>query len=304
VIRRLAAVLAVAFVLTVAGCAGGGPVVDGGDESRATVTRVVDGDTVEVRFADGTEETVRLLGVDTPEVRGDTDPAEFEGVPETAAGRDWLRRWAERASAYAVDRLAGKRVRVVTDPTADRRGSYGRLLAYVYVGDKQESFNLALLEKGYARLYDTSFSERDRFAAAEASAREAGVGLWGFSDATTPATVAVADGGVALTLVEIRADAPGNDNENLNGEFLVFGNAGSDPIALGGWRVVDAAGHEYVFPDGTTLAPNATLTLHTGAGTDGDGDLYWNESGAVWNNGGDTVTVRDVNGTVVLRTEY
>jgi micrococcal nuclease len=301
---RLASALVVAFLLTVAGCAGGGPVDEEGDASRATVTRVVDGDTVEVRFADGTEETVRLLGVDTPEVRGDTDPAEFEGVPETAAGRDWLRRWADRASAYAKDRLAGERVRVVTDPEADRRDRYGRLLAYVYVGDERDSFNLGLLERGYARFYDSSFSERDRFAAAEAEAQRAGVGLWGFSDATTPTAVAVADGGVALALIEIRADAPGNDNENLNGEYLVFGNAGREPISLAGWRVTDAADHEYVFPDGTTLAPNATLTLHTGSGTDGGGDLYWGASGAVWNNGGDTVTVRDANGTVVLRTEY
>lgn len=300
--RRLVVALVVALALTVSGCTGGGG--QGDDASQATVTRVVDGDTVEVRFADGTEETVRLLGVDTPEVRGDTDPAEFEGVPESAAGRDWLRRWADRASGYATDRLAGERVRVVTDPEADRRDRYGRLLAYVYVGDEQESFNFALLEDGYARLYDTSFAERDRFAAAEANAREAGVGLWNVSEETSPTTVAVADGGVALTLVEVRADAPGNDNENLNEEFLVFGNAGSDPIALGGWRVADAAGHEYVFPEGTTLAPNATLTLHTGSGTDGDGDRYWNESGAVWNNGGDTVVVRDATGTVVLRTEY
>ena len=116
--RRFAVALVVALALTVSGCTGGGVGQDG-DGSQATVTRVVDGDTVEVRFADGTEETVRLLGVDTPEVRGDTDPAEFESVPETAAGRDWRRRWAERASAYAQDRLAGERVRVVTDPTID-----------------------------------------------------------------------------------------------------------------------------------------------------------------------------------------
>ena len=61
-------------------------------ETTALVTDVVDGDTVDVRFPDGSADTVRLLGVDTPEVHVENDPAEFEGVPDTEAGRTCLRR--------------------------------------------------------------------------------------------------------------------------------------------------------------------------------------------------------------------
>ena len=145
-------------------------------ETTALVSDVVDGDTVDVRFPDGSADTVRLLGVDTPEVHVENDPAEFEGVPDTEAGRSCLRRHGEAASEFAVDRLADHRVTLRFDAAAGRRGGYDRLLAYV-VADG-ESFNAALLERGYARLYDSSFRERDRYASLERGAREAGRGVW------------------------------------------------------------------------------------------------------------------------------
>jgi micrococcal nuclease len=302
--------LALALSLFLAGCAGVGPYLPGGASStpaadagppNATVTRVVDGDTVEVRFDDGRTETVRLLGVDAPEVSGDVDPAEFEGIPNTDAGREWLREWAHRATAFATRRLADARVRVVTDPEADQRDRYGRLLAYV--SRDGESFNLALLERGYARLYDAPFGRRASFESAEATARADGVGLWGFDADATPTAVAT-DGGTGLSLVTVRSDAPGDDNENPNGEYLVFRNDGDDSLSLDGWSVSDEAGHEYTFPPNTTLEPGATLTLYSGSGTDGPGERYWGASGAIWNNGGDTVTVRDASGTVVLESRY
>lgn len=71
------------------------------------------------------------------------------------------------------------------DSEGDRRGSYGRLLACLYVGD--ENFNLVLLEGGYARVYDSSFSLRDEFNSAESEARANDVGLWNFEDESSPA---------------------------------------------------------------------------------------------------------------------
>jgi endonuclease YncB( thermonuclease family) len=106
-----------------------------GTSRAALVTRVIDGDTIEIRYLNGTADTVRLLGVDTPEVSGDVSPEEFEGIPDTEAGREHLREWAERADAFAREELSGTRIQVVTDPGADRRGRYGRLLAYVARGD-------------------------------------------------------------------------------------------------------------------------------------------------------------------------
>lgn len=126
------------------------------DSQRTTwtvdIVRIVDGDTYEVRFADGSTEDVRLLGIDTPEVHTANDPAEFEGIPTSADGESWLRDWGHKASDYTDKRLAGETVTIETDPSADRRGSYGRLL--VYVIHDGENVNRQLIEQGYARLYD------------------------------------------------------------------------------------------------------------------------------------------------------
>lgn len=86
--RSLPAFLALSLLL--AGCASTVP--DFGDDPAGgtavpdadlTVTglRVVDGDTPKVRLENGSEDTVRLFGVDTPEVHADTETDEFDGVP-------------------------------------------------------------------------------------------------------------------------------------------------------------------------------------------------------------------------------
>jgi micrococcal nuclease len=117
------------------------------------------------------------------------------------------------------------------------------------------------------------------------------------TDGGTPSTPDV-------TVAEIVADAPGNDNNNLDGEYVVLSNQGAETVDLSGWTVSDEAGHEYRVPDGTTLSPGASVRIVTGSGTDGDGRLYWGRTGAVWNNGGDTVTVRDASGTIVAERSY
>lgn len=263
------------------------------DTLSATVTDVVDGDTVDVRFSNGSTDTVRLLGVDTPEVYGANDPAEYEGVPNTEAGERCLHEAGENASAYAKNALAGEQVALVLDDQADQRGDYGRLLAYVR--DDGRNFNYDLVDTGNARVYDSTFSQSDRFYAAESDTQTAERGLWHCRDA---------GGGGNLSVAGIHADAAGNDNQNLNDEYVVLENTGSETLDLSGWTVSDEVGHTYTFPDGQSLAPGETVTLHSGSGTDTASDIYWDASGAVWNNGGDTVSVRDKGGTLIASKSY
>ncbi|MFB6211105.1 MAG: lamin tail domain-containing protein [Halobacteriales archaeon] len=309
-IRHRAVVVVVLFAIVISGCAGSSP--DGATAARSptsdgstvdgrivTIVEVIDGDTMRIRYPNGSSDTVRLLGVDTPEVHTATDPAEFETIPDTTAGRQWLGRWGQRASEFARDRLAGARVRIRTDPRADRRGGYGRLLVYLY--HDGQLFNLQLLRQGYARLYESQFTERDRFTAAEGKARTNGVGLWEYGPS---ATAESNDSASSLAIVTIHADAPGNDHDNLNEEYVRLRNTANKTLTLTGWTVADAAGHTYTFPDGFTLDPNETVTLHTGRGTDSTNALYWGRTNAVWNNDGDRVTVRDVSGVIVVERAY
>ena len=315
-------VVLLAVLLLFAGCSGGpigtqttnSPTGDGttssggpqqGTEWTVTITRVIDGDTVEAQFPNGETDTLRLLGVDTPETTlSRVTPGEFEGIPDTTAGRDHLFNWGERATAYASDELENETVRIEIDPDADRRGSFGRLLVYIYVDGV--NFNKQLLTNGYARMYDSSFSKREEFRTAEATAQKNRVGVWGFEGFTpTPAGTSTNENhGHALSIALIHEDAEGNDHENRNDEYVVFENTGDTSLDLSGWTVSDDAGQTYSFPDGFTLPAGEQVTLYTGSGTNTDTELYWGSDRAIWNNGGDTITVRDDTGDVLLEEAY
>lgn len=129
--------------------------------SSGTVVGVVDGDTIEVERA-GRRETVRLLGVDTPETVHPDRPVECFG-PE--------------AAAFTRSRLLGRRVRLEVD--AVRHDAYGRLLAFVHADGVR--FNDELLRLGYATLLVIPPNGRHGrdLLFAELEAQRQGRGLWG-----------------------------------------------------------------------------------------------------------------------------
>jgi micrococcal nuclease len=137
-----------------------GELESGPASSVALVTRVVDGDTIEVRLG-GRVEDVRLIGVDTPETVKPGTPVQCFGP---------------RASHFTKRRLEGRRVRLVFG--VERRDAYGRLLAYAYLGDR--FFNPILVRRGLAR--SLTIPPNDRFAPyfrrLELAAARAGRGLW------------------------------------------------------------------------------------------------------------------------------
>jgi micrococcal nuclease len=126
------------------------------------VTRVVDGDTIHVDVG-GSDETVRYIGVDTPE-------SVKPGTP--------VQCFAEKASARNHALVEGQRVRLRFD--AERRDRYGRLLAYVYRDGDGVFVNARLVRDGYARTLTIAPNVRfaDRFAALQRRARRADRGLW------------------------------------------------------------------------------------------------------------------------------
>jgi micrococcal nuclease len=127
------------------------------------VVDVVDGDTVKVRLSDHTE-TVRYIGVDTPETVKPGEPVECFG---------------KRASSFNRRHVEGRRVRLRFG--AERRDRYGRLLAYVYVGARERSINADLVARGYGEVLviPPNVEHAERYRRLEQRARQRGAGLWG-----------------------------------------------------------------------------------------------------------------------------
>jgi endonuclease YncB( thermonuclease family) len=111
------------------------------------------------------------------------------------------------------------------------------------------------------------------------------------------------DGSADVSIGTINYDAAGDDRTNLDDEYVVFENTGGAAADVTDWTVSDEAGKTYTFPT-FTLDAGSSVTLHTGSGTDTSTDLYWGRGSPVWNNDGDTVTLRDDTGTVVAQQSY
>jgi micrococcal nuclease len=139
---------------------------------KAKVTKVVDGDTIYVKFGNEREEKVRFIGVDTPESTIRIDP------------------YGKEAAAYTKSQLYGKDVWLELD--VQERDKYGRLLAYIWLSPpvnvndteiRNKMFNAILLLEGYAQIMTVppNIKYVDYFRVYQQEAREQNKGLWGLN---------------------------------------------------------------------------------------------------------------------------
>lgn len=137
---------------------------DAQQELSGLIARVVDGDTVIVRLADGELVRVRAIGIDTPESVDPRRPVECFG---------------KEAAAYARELLEGREVILRLDPTQGTHDRYGRLLAYIFRDDGL-FFNLQMIAEGYAHeyTYRIPYQYQQTFQEAQRAAREEQRGLW------------------------------------------------------------------------------------------------------------------------------
>lgn len=127
------------------------------------VLKVVDGDTLAIDM-EGKSETLRLIGINTPETVDPRKPVECFG---------------KEASNKAKKLLAGQNIKIEKDPTQSERDKYNRLLAYVYKEDGL-FFNKYMIEEGYAYeyTYQVPYAYQAEFKAAQAQAEQSKKGLW------------------------------------------------------------------------------------------------------------------------------
>ena len=146
-----------------------------GASGPARVVRVVDGDTLKVRMADGRRKTVRVLQIDTPEVKKPDTPIECGGPQASAA----MRRLALDGDGR------GRDVTLVRDPSQDAVDRYGRVLAYVDLGPPtRRDLGGTLVAQGWAKVYvfRDPGARTAAYRRAAKRARSAGLGVYGLCD--------------------------------------------------------------------------------------------------------------------------
>jgi len=233
-----------------------------------TIRSVIDGDTAVLE--DGRR--IRYLGINAPE-RGE----------------------AYFAEATAVNRrlTEGRRVRLEPDQVLEDR--YHRLLFYVYVDG--EMVNARLIEEGLAHLLviPPNLRHYDRLVQLQHQARAAGRGIW--RHLTGP-----------LKITSLEANPPGDDRSDPTGEYVRIANVIDEVVEIRGFVLTDRYGHRYTFP-ALALKPGYSVLLLSGRGIDLTDPrkqivLYWQSEGPIWNNDGDTATLRAPDGALVDVWEY
>lgn len=123
------------------------------------VTDVIDGDTIDVNI-DGKEQRIRMIGIDTPELRGSEC-------------------FSQEAKLQLISLVEGKNVQLMADPTQDNIDRYDRLLRYVFVDGKD--INLEMIKTGFAHeyTYRKAYLNQTSYKQAQASAQANSFGMWG-----------------------------------------------------------------------------------------------------------------------------
>lgn len=130
----------------------------------AKMTRVIDGDTIDVSF-DGKTERIRIIGINTPETVDPRKPVECFG---------------QEASAKAKEYLADKTVQLEADPTQGERDKYNRLLRYVWIDNGTVDFGKLMIATGYAYeyTYNLPYKYQAEYKQAQKDAEQGKKGLW------------------------------------------------------------------------------------------------------------------------------
>jgi micrococcal nuclease len=238
------------------------------------VVHVDDGDSLLVEI-NGREERVRLIGVNAPE----------HGECLGDVARQTLTHYIEGTT-------------VTLESDAEDTDQFGRLLRYVWLDGLL--LNEFMAEEGLvvARGYEPNLTRQSDLDAAQQRAQDASAGMWAQNSCGTTDS---ADIGI----LAIQSNPPGPDEDDLNGEFVIFENQGSSDLDLSGYVLRDdSSGNRYTIPDGFVVPGSGRFVVFVGCGTDTAVELFWCNDGPVWSNSGDEVFLTDPNGNIVVYEAY
>ncbi len=244
------------------------------------VTRVIDGDTIEVNIA-GTIHKVRYIGMDTPELSDKR--AEYSAL-------------AQEATRYNRQLVGGKTVRLEKD--VSETDKYGRLLRYVYVDDIFVNAELVRQGLAWAKAYPPDTKYQDQLGKLERQARQAGKRIW--HTPTTSSSPPVENVEIAYIFYDGLVPRVESD------EYVEITNVGDQPQDLTGCVLKDISdGYpSFTFPP-YILAPGKSIRVYTNEYHLEWGGFSFEYSRAIWNNTEpDVAVLYDNQGKEVSRKSY
>jgi micrococcal nuclease len=234
----------------------------------ALVQRVQDGDTVVLEDS----RRVRYLGINAPEFR---EP------------------FSRKAKNFNESLVRGREVRL--EPDAEGADAYGRMLAYVYVGD--QLVNGRLVQEGLAHAFFIGPSRKHNalLLQLQGEAKQRGLGIW--STRGGPRDLKI----TSVHLLEPAMPEP-------LAPYVRIANLSNTRTRLDGYVLVSDAGHRYVFPD-VSLDPGYTVIVANREGSDGLDSrnqllVYWPTAQPVWNTRQGTALLVDPMGNLVDTLHY
>jgi len=244
------------------------------------VTRVIDGDTIEVNIA-GTIYKVRYIGINTPEL--DDERPEFCALAQEAT----------RLNRQLVEE---KTVRLEKD--ISETDKYERLLRYVYVDDIFVNAELVRRGLAWAKPYPPDTKYQGILEKAEAEARQDKIGIWQESQPPPPIKVE----NVQITRIYYDGLVPNVESD----EYVEITNLGDQPQDLTGCVLMDTSdGYpSFTFPS-YILAPDESIRVYTNEYHPEWGGFSFEYSLAIWNNSEpDVAALYDNQGNEVSRRSY
>lgn len=245
---------------------------------NAKVTLVADGDTIEVKIPGEGAAQVRFNGINAMELD------KYSRTPSARRG-DCM----GVPAANFVDKLIGKRVKLAAQRASSRSGHRIRRSVWVKKGGRWVDVAREEIAAGYALFLPNGdeWVHNREYQLLAAQARAAGKNLWNPRACRGPAQD-------AKLQVVANWDASGQDEANINGEYIVVRNLGGTPVSLAGWWVRDSwlnwfkgkvkGTPGYRFAPGTTLAPGAELRVHVGCGSETATEKHWCQKSTAFEN--------------------
>jgi micrococcal nuclease len=254
-------------------------------EEIATITHISDGDTIDVQIhGESDTKSIRFIGIQTTEVN-------HGGAPNDC--------YADEATQRLTSITGGEGATVILrSKNLNAVDRFGRLRRHIFVIKNGQEVNVGkkLLEEGLAlpltmddeTIYDAQYAKIAQIAKSES------LGLWSSIGLTAANHCAVsADSANSSFDIMVKFDAEGDDNQNVNGEWVKIKNTSGRRVDISHWWLRDSALYFFRFPNATILDRGEEITVYVGKGQNSSNTFYWGKNYPIFDNSWDGVYLHD-----------